>query len=75
MLDVGPANAQRVQVVADTPREIDLQIGAGMQPRLSPVAAKIGSGRCPENAFVRSGHGLIGISEGTHNPRSGILNA
>ena len=41
-----------------------------MQPRLTPVAAKIGSGRRPENAFVRSGYGLIGSSEGSHTPRS-----
>ena len=49
--------------MAGAPREIDLQVGAGMQPRLTPVAAKIGSGRRPENAFVRSGYGLIGSSD------------
>ena len=51
---VGPAHAQRVQVMAGAPGEVSLQVGAGVQPGLTPAAGQVGGRRRVENTLVRS---------------------
>jgi hypothetical protein len=75
LFNVGPAHPQRIQVVAGAPVEIDFQVLAGVQLGLTLIAAQVSGSRRVENTLVRSRYSLIGSSEGSHDPRSGVADA
>jgi hypothetical protein len=60
---------RRVQALTGAPGQEDLEVGAGVQPGLTPVATEVRGQRRVAETVIGSDNGSLGSREGSHVPR------